>query len=93
MNPTDILVLGLMCLFLVMAWLLGRQTSNLGLMAQTAAATTASREVGWTYERYRLESLRIEWMALPEDARASYCRTWGTPKWALPSHGRPQGKV
>ena len=93
MNAVDVVVLGLMCLFLVMAWLLGRQTTHLNRMEQTAAVTVASREVSWTYEKHRLESLRIDWMALTDDARASYCRSWGTPKWALPSQGRPRGKV
>ena len=93
MTPTDVVVLGLMCLFLVMAWLLGRQTTHLNRMAQSAAVTTGNREATWTFEKFRFESLRIDWMALSDEARASYCRSWGTPRWALPSQGRPRGKT
>jgi len=67
------------------AYMAGRRSHNLARMEIAAAVGTAKQEVGWTYERYRLESLRMDWVALPSSARAEYRRSWGEPTWSRPS--------
>ena len=76
-----LLALGLVCLVLG-AFVMGRQTMNLHRMEIAAAVSVAKQEVGWNYERYRIEALRIDWMALPIETRKEYVRQWGRPTWA-----------
>jgi hypothetical protein len=82
-----LLALGLVCLFLG-AFALGRQTTNLHRMEIAAAVSVAKSEVGWTYERYRIESLRMDWVAMTVEARKEYVRTWDRPAWAKQSTGK-----
>jgi len=79
----------------VLAWILGNSHGHLARMELVAAVHTAKTEVGWTYERYRLESLRMDWLALAPQARAEYSRSWGRPRWAFPSKDGhdPMGEV
>ena len=60
----------------------GKGTHNLARMEITAAVQTAKQEVGWQYQRYRIESLRMDWCSLSVDARREYMRLYGRPKWA-----------
>jgi hypothetical protein len=76
--------LGLVCLVLV-SYLMGRQSHRLHLMEMTAAIGIAKQDVSWQYERYRLEALRMDWVALAPEIRKEYVRTWGRPKWAKAS--------
>ena len=82
MNDVEIVVMGLMGLFVVLAWVLGRQSGNLARCEITAAVQVAKQEVGWEYQRYRIEALRMDWVALSPQARKEYCHTWSRPKWA-----------
>ena len=82
-----ILVLLIMAVVILIAWIAGSSTGNTSRMELVAAVQTARSEVGWTYERYRLESLRIDWLALTPQARQEYVRSWGRPKWALAPPG------
>jgi hypothetical protein len=77
-----VLIMGLV---IYTAWIAGSSKGHLSRMEDVAAVHTARTEVGWTYERYRLESLRLDWLNLSPQARAEYTRTWGRPKWAMPS--------
>ena len=93
MNPDDVFVLVLAFVVgtvFVGAYMAGRNTSNLARMEVTAAIQTAKQEVGWTYERYRIEALRMDWVALMPEARREYVHTWGRPRWALPARAGPR---
>jgi len=80
-----VIALLIMAVVIFIAWVAGSSKGNLSRMEVVAAVHTAKTEVGWTYERYRLESLRIDYMALSPQARQEYVRMWGRPLWALPS--------
>ena len=81
-NSMNFLVaLGLVCLVLV-SYLMGRQSHRLHLMEMTAAISIAKQDVSWEFQRYRIESLRMCWVALSPQARKEYTRTWSRPKWA-----------
>jgi hypothetical protein len=71
-------------LAIIAAVIFGRGSQNLSRMEIVAAVTTAKREVGWTYEKYRIEALRMEWMALAPEVRKEYIRAYGRPKWTTP---------
>lgn len=71
----------------VLAFIAGSSRGNLSRMEVVAAVHTAKQEVGWTFERYRIESLRMQWMALPLEARREYLQTWGRPTWSKDSKG------
>ena len=81
-NPINFMVaLGLVCLVLV-SYLMGRQSHRLHLMELTAAISIAKQDVSWEYQRFRVESMRMCWVALSPPARKEYCHTWSRPKWA-----------
>lgn len=80
-----IIALVIMGIVILGAWLAGSSKGNHSRLELVAAVHTARSEVGWTYERYRLESLRIDFMALSPQSRQEYVRMWGRPKWAMPS--------
>jgi len=77
-----VLIMGLV---IVTAWIAGSSKGHLSRMEDVACVHTARTEVSWSYERYRLESLRIDFMALSPQSRQEYVRMWGRPKWAMPS--------
>jgi len=87
-----IFVLLIMAVVIFIAWLAGSSTGNLSRAEVAAAVHTAKTEVGWTYERYRIESLRMEWCAMPLEAKREYIRSWGHPVWVKPSRGPPLGE-
>lgn len=64
------------------AYTFGRQASSLARMELVAAVQVAKQEVGWEYQRYRIEALRMDWVALDVAARKEYVRQWGRPRWA-----------
>ncbi|GAG55884.1 unnamed protein product [marine sediment metagenome] len=64
------------------AYLAGRNSHNLARMEVTAAVQVAKQEVGWEYQRYRIESLRMDWLALKHQSRQEYVQRWGRPLWA-----------
>lgn len=66
----------------VTAYMTGRKSHSLARMEVTAAVQVAKQEVGWQYERYRIQALRMDWVALEPSARKEYVRTWGRPSWA-----------
>ena len=76
-----LVALGLVCLVLV-SFLMGRQSHRLHQMELTALISIARQDVSWQYERYRLDTMRMEWVALSPQARKEYVRTWSRPKWA-----------
>jgi len=72
----------------------GRHTGNLARMEMTAAIQTAKTEIGWQYERFRLQTLRMDWLNMDTQARLEYIRRWGTPSWAHASvKSEPPGDV
>lgn len=85
--------LGLVCLVLV-AFLMGRQSHKLHLSELTAAISIAKQDIGWTYERYRLQVMRMDWVSLPPEIRKEYIRMFGRPAWAHASEKmNPQSTV
>ena len=64
------------------AFLAGKGSGNLARMEVTAAVQVAKQEVGWEYQRYRIEAMRMDWVNLSPEARKEYVRTWARPKWA-----------
>ena len=86
------IVLAIMFGVVLIAWIAGSSKGNLSRMEVVAAVHTAKTEVGWTYERYRIESLRMEWCAMPLEAKREYIRSWGHPVWVKPSRGPPLGE-
>jgi len=85
MDIVDLLSALFLLAIVLTAFLVGRQSNNLARMELTAAVSVAKQDVGWTYERYRLEAMRMEWLSLPVEARREYLRTWGRPTWAKAS--------
>lgn len=73
------IVIGAMTLI---AYGAGKGTHNLARMEITAAVNTAKQEVGWEYQRYRIESMRMDWCNMSVDGRREYMRLYGRPKWA-----------
>jgi len=63
----------------------GRQTTTLARMEIQAAVNVAKQEVGWEYQRLRLQSMRMDWVRLPVEARKEYERRWGNPTWSKES--------
>ena len=82
-----LIALVIMGIVIFIAWIAGSSKGNLSRMEVVAAVHTAKTEVGWTYERYRIESLRMEWCAMPLEAKREYIRSWGHPVWVKPSKG------
>jgi len=82
-----IFVLLIMAVVVFIAWVAGSSTGHMSSRELVAAVHTARSEVGWTFERFRIESLRIDWLALTPQARQEYVRSWGRPTWAMPSRG------
>jgi hypothetical protein len=73
----------------VAAFLAGRSSNRLAWMELSAAINVAKQEVGWEYQRYRIQALRMDWMALDPVARQEYVRRWGRPKWAGTAKSEP----
>ncbi|GAG70510.1 unnamed protein product [marine sediment metagenome] len=82
-----VMTLLIMALVIFIAWMAGTSKGNLGRMEIVAAVHTAKTDVGWTYERYRIEYLRMTWASMKVDAKREYIRAWGQPRWTLPSRG------
>ena len=82
MDMIDLLSALFLVAIVVVAFRLGRQSNTLARMEITAATQVAKQEVGWEYQRYRIEALRMDWVALSPQARKEYCHTWSRPKWA-----------
>ena len=89
-NPINFMVaMGLVCLVLV-SFLMGRQSHRLHQMELTAAISIAKHDIGWTFERFRIQTMRMEWVALPPQIRKEYIRMYGRPTWAKQSAGQVQ---
>lgn len=82
MDIVDLLSAAALLAIIVLAFRLGRQSNALAAMEVKAAAQVVKQEVGWEFQRYRIESLRMDWVALDPSARKEYTRTWPRPKWA-----------
>lgn len=61
---------------------MGRSSNRLARMEIAAMVNVAKQEVGWEYERYRIEWLRMTWLTMPLEARREYTRRFGAPRWA-----------
>lgn len=64
------------------AFAFGKGAGSLARMEISAAVNVAKQEVGWEYQRYRIQALRMDWVALPIEARKEYVRVYGRPQWA-----------
>lgn len=74
---------------LVSMYMAGRNSGNLARMELTACLQVAKTEVGWQYERFRLQTLRMDWLALSSQSRQEYVRRWGHPSWSHASSSNP----
>jgi hypothetical protein len=88
-DTMDFLVAAGLLGLLLSSFLMGRQSHRLHLAEMTAAIAIAKQDIGWQFERYRLEVMRMEWIALPIETRKEYVRTWGRPTWTRQSTGQP----
>jgi len=87
-SENDFLIaLVIMGVVILIAWVAGSSKGNLSRMEVVAAVHTAKTEVGWTYEHYRIETLRMQWMTMPLEGKREYIRSWGHPTWSKPSKG------
>jgi hypothetical protein len=66
----------------VASFLTGRRAGDLDRMGLMASIQTVKQEVALDYERLRLQSMRMAWVALPVEARREYVALYGRPKWA-----------
>ena len=68
----------------------GHGVKSMAIMEMNAAARTAKLEADHTYERYRIATVRMEWVGMAVEAKKEYVRLWGRPSWAHPSRAREQ---
>jgi hypothetical protein len=61
---------------------MGRTGRALDRMEIAAAANVAKQETTWQWEKYRIETLRMQWLTMPIEARREYARRYGAPRWA-----------
>lgn len=64
------------------AYGVGKGNNRLAAMEARASSQIVSQEVSWEIARYRIQSLRMDWVSMAPSAQKTYIREFGRPSWA-----------